>query len=288
MTKKVRALRPYRRLRRLLLYFLVLVFCITTAFPIYWMVVSVVQPVTISLTYPPPLFPQAIDLHSFSEIFKPVDNPDRVDVWILNSIVLASMTTVISLVLSILGAYALSGFRWKGRGLFGLLLLTTQMLPEALIIIPLYATIDHLHLKNSLVIVAMVDTAFVLPICIWILKNVFDTIPTEIKDAALVDGCNRMTALIRIMLPISAPGLVAVAVVAFFDAWNEYLFAAALISDKPLFPASVGLAGMISMVNVPIDRLMTAGLVFSVFPLIFYLFVQRYVVTGLSAGAVKG
>lgn len=279
---------PYHWTRRIPMYIMVLLFCIVTAFPVYWMILSVFQPIEYSLTYPPPLFPQAISFDVFQEIFSGQDTAQRVDVWIFNSIVLASITTVICLVLSILGAFALSGKRWRGQGMFGLLLLMTQMLPEALIVIPLYATIDKLRMKDSLLTLALVDTAFVLPICIWILKNVFDTIPNEIRDAALVDGCNRMRMLWKIMLPISAPGLVAVGVVAFFHAWNEYLFAASLIGNRRLYTASVGLGSMISMIDTPIDKLMAGGLMFSVFPVIFYLLVQRYIVAGLSAGAVKG
>lgn len=278
----------FRFLHRVPTYILVLLFCFVTAFPVYWMIVSAFQPVKYSLQFPPPFFPQAITLKPFTEIFRVEDNLDRVDIWIKNSVILASMTTVVCLVLTILGAYALSRIRWRGQSLFGLLLLMTQMLPEALIVIPLYASIDKLHLKNSLPVLALVDTAFVLPICIWILKNVFDTIPQEIRDSALVDGCTRMGVLWRIMIPISAPGLVAVAVVAFFHAWNEYLFATSLISDKNFYPAPVGLASMISMVDRPIDRLLAGGLVFSIFPVVFYLLVQRYIVAGLSAGAVKG
>ncbi len=277
-----------RWIRRIPLYVLVLLFCIITAFPIYWMVVSVIQPVEYSLNYPPPLYPLAVDLSPFREIFQAENNLGRIDYWIGNSIVLSSMTTLICLFLTVLGAYALAGKRWRGQGLFGLLLLMTQMLPEALIVIPLYATLDKLNLKNNLFVLALVDTAFILPICIWILKNVFDTIPNEMRDAAMVDGCTRMGVLWRIMLPISTPGLVAVGVVAFFHAWNEYLFAASLISNKEIYTAPVGLAAMISMVDTPIDRLMAGGLLFSIFPLIFYLLVQRYVVAGLTAGAVKG
>ncbi len=280
--------RTFRWTRRIPFYILVILFCITTAFPVYWMLVSVFQPVTYSLHYPPPFFPQAFTLEPFREIFQIENNLDRVDIWIENSILLASMTTVICLVLTVLGAYALSGVRWFGQGLFGLLLLMTQLLPEALIVIPIYATIDKLHLKNSLPALALVDAAFILPICIWILKNVFDTIPVEIRDAGRVDGCNRMGVLWRIMLPISAPGLVAVGVVAFFYAWNEYLFASSLLSDKHYYVTPVGLAGMISMIDTPIDRMLAGGLVFSIFPVVFYLLVQRYIVAGLSAGAVKG
>ncbi|MCC7448293.1 MAG: carbohydrate ABC transporter permease [Anaerolineae bacterium] len=198
------------------------------------------------------------------------------------------MTTIICLGLTILGAYALSGIRWRGQTMFGLLLLMTQMLPEALTVIPIYATIDKLHMKNNLLVLALIDTAFILPICIWVLKNVFDTIPPEVRDAGLVDGCTRVGVLWRIMLPISAPGLVAVGVVAFFYAWNEYLFASTLITDKHYFTAPMGLAGLISMIGFPIDKMLAGGLVFAIFPVIFYLAVQRYVVAGLSAGAVKG
>jgi multiple sugar transport system permease protein len=273
---------------RISLYIIVILFCIVTAFPIYWMIVSAIQPTRLSLQYPPPLFPQAFTLQPFWEVLSGQDTASHVNIWIGNSIVLASMTTVICLVLTVFGAFALSGKRWRGQGLFGLMLLMTQMLPEALIVIPLYATLDKLQLRNSLLTLALVDTAFVLPICIWILKNVFDTIPTEIRDAALVDGCTRMRMLWRIMLPISAPGLVAVGVVAFFHAWNEYLFASSLIGDRLLQTAPVGLGSMISMIDTPIDRLMAGGLMFSIFPVIFYLLVQRYIVAGLSAGAVKG
>jgi multiple sugar transport system permease protein len=278
----------FRWVRRVPFYVVVLVFCLVTVFPIYWMLVSVVQPINLSLQYPPPLFPQAINFNVFNELFTTQDPAQRVEIWIGNSIILASLTTVICLTLSVFGAYALAGRRWRGQGLFGLMLLMTQMLPEALIVIPLYSTIDKLHLKNSFVTLALVDAAFVLPICIWILKNVFDTIPGEIRDAALVDGCTRMGMLWRIMLPISAPGLVAVGVVAFFHAWNEYLFASSVMSDRKLYTAPVGLGSMISMIDTPIDKLMAGGLVFSIFPIIFYLIVQRYIVTGLSAGAVKG
>lgn len=292
-TQPARAFSPFHWTRRIPLYIMVVLFCITTAFPVYWMIVSAIQPVSQSLQYPPPMFPQAIDLSAFSDVLTGKDSAARVDVWIFNSVVLSGFTTIICTGLSILGAYALSGRRWRGQRLFGFLLLMTQMLPEALIVIPLYATIDKLNIpfiyqKDSLLTLALVDTAFVLPICIWILKNVFDTIPMEIRDAALVDGCTRMGMLWRIILPIASPGLVAVAVVAFFHAWNEYLFAAALIGDRKLYTAAVGLGSMISMIDTPVDKLMAGGLMFSVFPVIFYLLVQRYIVAGLSAGAVKG
>jgi multiple sugar transport system permease protein len=162
------------------------------------------------------------------------------------------------------------------------------MLPEVLIVIPIFAMYQRFGLRESIPALSLVDTAFVLPLGIWILKNMFDTIPKEIFDAALVDGCTPLGTLWRILLPLAAPGLVAVGVVAFFYAWNEYLFASSLLTQKANWTGSVGLASLRSMIDTPIDRVLAAGLFFSIFPVIFYLIVQRYVVAGLSAGAIKG
>ena len=269
---------------KVLIYVLIAAICLITIFPIYWMFVSAIQPVGYSLHYPPPLFPKAVDWAPFAKLFEtfPVAS------WLINSALLAMLTTLLVLALTVPGAYILSVLRWRGKGAFGLLLLLTQMLPEALIIVPIFAMYQRLGMRENIPAVALIDAAFVLPIGIWILKNMFDKIPLDIYDAALVDGCRPLGVLWRIMLPLSAPGLVAVGVVAFFHAWNEYLFASSLITQKEIWPASVGLSSLQSMIDTPIDRVLAAGLVFSIFPVLFYLAVQRYVVAGLTAGAVKG
>ncbi len=127
-----------------------------------------------------------------------------------------------------------------------------------------------------------------LPIGIWVLKNMFDTIPKEVMEAATVDGAGPIRVLFQIVLPMTLPGVVAVAVVAFFYAWNEFLFAQTMIGDDSKQPASVGLASMISMLDTPIERLLAAGVLFAIPPVIFYVVMQRYVVAGITAGAVKG
>jgi multiple sugar transport system permease protein len=128
----------------------------------------------------------------------------------------------------------------------------------------------------------------VLPIGIWILKGVFDAVPREIREAALVDGCGTLEVLWRIVLPLSVPGLVAVGVVAFFYAWNEYLFASTMLTTEAVRPAAVGLATLRSMMETPVERILAASLLFSLPPVLFYLAMQRYIVSGLTAGAVKG
>lgn len=273
-----------RMVRRLPGFVALFALCLATVFPIYWMVVSAIRPVDYSFEFPPALFPQAIDFTPFNKLFENLP----IASWLLNSVLLSAITTGLCLALTVIGAFIMSVLRWRGQTIFGFMLLMTQMLPEVLIVIPIFTMYQRLGLKESIPALALIDVAFVLPIGIWILKNMFDTIPREIYDAALVDGCTPLGVLWRVLLPLAAPGLVAVGVVAFFHAWNEYLFAVSLLTDKNTWTASVGLASLRSMLDTPIDRVLAAGLFFSIFPLVFYLAVQRYVVAGLSAGAVKG
>lgn len=273
-----------RMIGKPLYYLMVLAVVGITFFPIYWMVLSTVRPSKFSTVYPPAFYPQSISLKPFRQIFADYD----IGRWLINSAILSSMATVICIVLSILGAYTISMMRWKGRTLFAAFLLITQMLPETLIIVPVFRLFSDFGFRDNLLALAAIDAAFILPIGVWVLKNLFDTVPREVQEAALVDGAGPIRVLVQIVLPITLPGLVAVGVVAFFYAWNEYLFAQTLISDKDLKPASAGLASMITMLDTPIERLLAAGLIFAIPPVIFYLFMQRYIVAGISAGAVKG
>jgi multiple sugar transport system permease protein len=273
-----------KTLGRIVLYVTVLVVSVVTIFPIYWMVVSTLQPNKYTLHFPPPLIPREIAFGQFAELF--ANHP--VALWLQNSFIIAMLTMLICMLLAIIGAYALSNLRWSGRNLFGLFLLITQMLPEMLVLIPIYGIYRNLDLLNNLNSLAVIDAAFILPICIWILKGVFDTVPSEILDAALVDGCTELSVVWRIVLPLTVPGLVAVAVVAFFFAWNEYLYASILLGKAELMPASVGLSTLKAIGRTPIEQYMAAGLIFSILPILFYLLMQRYIVSGLTAGAVKG
>jgi multiple sugar transport system permease protein len=266
------------------LYFTVAAVSLLTVFPIYWMIVCTIQPNEYTLHFPPPLIPQAITFGQFADLF--ANHP--VGIWLRNSFLIASLTMLICMILSVMGAYALSSLRWPGRNLFGLFLLVTQMLPEMLVLIPIYGIYRSLALLNNLTSLAVIDAAFILPICVWILKGVFDTVPPEILDAAMVDGCTELSVVWRIVLPLTVPGLVAVAVVAFFFAWNEYLYASILLGKAELMPASVGLSTLKAIGRTPIEQYMAAGLMFSILPVLFYLVMQRYIVSGLTAGAVKG
>ena len=278
-----------KRIGNILYYLVVITVVLVVFFPIYWMVVSAFQPTTYSTHFPPPLLPKGANLGVMRELF----DQQNIGRWLLRSTLIATTSTVICILFSILGAYALSSLRWKGRSAFAVFLLLTQMLPEALIVVPIFRMFTHfpiidVDLRNKFWGLSMLNTAFILPIAIWVLKNLYDTVPREVQEAAYVDGASPMRVLWEIIVPLTKPGLVAVGVVAFFYSWNEYLFAQLLTTDKNLWPAAVGLGQMKSMLDTPIEQQLAAGLIFAVPPVVFYLLMQRYIVAGITAGAVKG
>jgi multiple sugar transport system permease protein len=265
-------------------YALVVLVCAVVLFPVYWTILSAIQPARFSMHFPPPFVPQAISFTPFQQLF--AEYP--VLTWVTNSTFISLLTTVLCVGLGIIGAYALSCLRWRGRTTFGVILFFTQMLPEALIIIPIFIILRQLQFLEKLPAVSLVHAAFVLPIAIWILKGVFDAVPREIREAALVDGCDDLAVLWRIVVPLSLPGLVAVGVVAFFYAWNEFLFTSTMLTTDAVRPAAVGLASLRTQMETPVERILAAALLFSGPPVVFYLVMQRYIVSGLTAGAVKG
>ncbi|MFS0892701.1 carbohydrate ABC transporter permease [Microbacterium sp. 179-I 3D3 NHS] len=253
-------------------------------FPVYWMIVTAIQPLDASLRFPPPLVPISIDIGPMADVLTAVPLP----LWLTNSALVAIATMILTTVLSVFGAYALSSLRWRGKLVFGFGLLLTQMMPEAVIVVPIFGMYKDLGLLQSLISLSLLHAAFVLPVCIWILKGAFDRVPDSVQEAALIDGCGQLGVLWRMVLPLSLPAVVSVAVVAFFASWGEYLFATTLISRAELYPASVGLATMISQLDTPVGELLSAGLLYALLPVILYMIAQKYVIAGMTAGAVKG
>jgi multiple sugar transport system permease protein len=253
-------------------------------FPLYWMFVTSLTPSAELFAVPPRVLPTWAELGVYAEAFRTIP----VATWLTNSAIIAAGTTVLSILLAIFPAYALSRFRFRGKGLTGLLLFATQMLPEAMLVVPLYAIFGQLGLLNTLAGLILANTAFTVPVITWMLKGAIDGVPIDVEEAAKIDGCTRVGIVLAIVLPLVAPSLAACAVISFFHGWNEYVLATTLISQEALRPASVGLASFVGELSTPVHSVMAVGLIYTVPAVVFYLFVQRYVVAGMTAGSVKG
>lgn len=263
---------------------LVLALVGASIFPIYWMIVTSLTASANLFSDTPQMFPDLRQAFNYADTFRNTG----VVIWLVNSTIVAVGTMVLSIVLAILPAYALSRFRFRGKGGIGFLLFATQMLPEAMLVVPLYAIFANLHLLNSLGGLILANTAFTVPVITWILKGAIDGVPLEVEEAARVDGCSRLDIVLSIVVPVVAPTLAAASVIAFFHGWNEYVFARTLVSSQDLRTASVGLASFIGELSTPIHAVMAIGVMYTLPAVLFYLMVQRYVVAGMTAGSVKG
>lgn len=266
-------------------FFFLGAFVLVAGFPVYWLFVTATLTTTQLFGGQLHLLP---DFANFASSFGRAANFGPMLRWLSNSAYVAVGTTVLSLVLAIPAAYALSQYNFRGKGVFSFALFSTQMLPEALLLVPLYALLLRFGLLNRLEGLVLVDTVFAMVVVVWILKSAMDGVPSEIQESARVDGCPRYAIMTQIMMPLIAPSIAAAAVIAFLDGWNEYLFANTFISDERSWPASKGLASFIGEFLTPLNDVMAAAVMFTVPAVVFFLFVQRRIVSGLTAGSVKG
>lgn len=253
-------------------------------FPLYWMFVTALSSDSDLFAADARLFP---DFSQFTGFVDALTGGDTLR-WLRNSLVIAAGTTALSIGLGIPLGYALSRFSFVGKTLMTVALLLTQMLPEALMVVPLFALFNRFDLLDSLTGLILANSAFVLPIVALILKGAIDGVPRELEEAGRVDGARPFTMLVRINVPLIAPSIAAAAVIAFFHAWNEYVFAVTFIYAPQMQPASVGIASFIGEVGTPVQTVMAVAFMFTLPAVAFYLFAQKYVVAGMTAGAVKG
>jgi multiple sugar transport system permease protein len=208
--------------------------------------------------------------------------------YVRNSFVVALGTVACAVPIAILTGYGLCRYRLAGRQVFMLVLLMTQFVPAAMLIIPLFIIFKQIGLLNTLMGLVLVNTTFELPLTAILMRGFIGGIPFELEEAAMVDGCSRIQGVIRIVLPLLRPAIVAVAAFAFVGAWNNFLFALFLINDQDLYTVPVGLSYFLGEYNVDFAAL-AAGGVIAVLPVVLvFALIQRYLVGGLSVGAVKG
>jgi multiple sugar transport system permease protein len=205
-----------------------------------------------------------------------------------NSAVVTALSVAICMLFGSLAAYSISRYRFWGRSLLLVFYLVIRMFPFVLLLVPIFVMLRELRLLDSRSGLALAYTAFLLPVAVWMLKGFFDAIPSELEDASRVDGSTRLGALVRIVLPLAAPGMIATAVFVAIAAWNEFLFALLLTSSQGSRTWPVGLQLMVGEFQLPWG-LLSAGGIISIIPIIlFFAVVQRSLVRGLTAGGLKG
>lgn len=273
-----------RLLLRVLTYGVLTAITLITVFPI-WQVVNIsLRPGDQLLSTSLEPIPEHASLNNYLILFTERDFLT----WMGNSTLVALTVTLTGVALASMAGYAFSRFRFFGRQVGLLALLTTQMFPATMLLLPLYIMLIHLGLINTYFGVIIVYSATALPFCIWTMKGYYDTIPTSLEEAALIDGCSRFSAFYRIVLPLAAPALVITALFSFMTAWSEYVVAAQILQDTSLWTLPLGLKSFEASMSTEWGLYGAGSMIVMIPVVLLFLFLSRWLVSGLTLGSVKG
>lgn len=286
MTETKRPMYPklVRYIETVAIHFLVLIVVTLVAFPMYWMIITSFKSPETLYVNPPTLLPTSWTLSNYRDLFTVTDFAT----YFKNSVVVALISTVLSLFIGSIGAYSLSRFRYRGISTYSRVVLLVYMLPTTLIVIPIYGYIVRMGLADSLMALIIANSTFTLPFTLWLMRSYFNSIPISLEESAMIDGCSRLQALFRVSLPIAMPGLVSVGVFSFVNAWNEFLFALVFTSSEVNKTLPIGLSTWVGQDNASWGMLLAASVLVTLPVLAVYTLVQKKLVVGLSDGGVKG
>jgi len=253
-------------------------------FPLYWLLKIALTPDKMIFTEGTALWPSTLTLESFRTVIFYSDFMG----YFKNSVIVSLGTAAVTTVVAAAAGYAFSRFDFAGKRIVIAVMLITQMFPLLMIIAPIYKIIAAIGLLNSLTSLIMVYTAFNVPFATFLMQSFFDGIPRDLEEAAMIDGCTRFQALRKVILPLTLPGLGATLGFIFTAAWSELLFALMLINSNDAMTFPVGLLTFVSKFSVDWGQMMAAGVLALIPSCLFFVFIQRYLVQGLTSGAVKG
>ncbi|TCL62546.1 carbohydrate ABC transporter membrane protein 2 (CUT1 family) [Hydrogenispora ethanolica] len=259
-------------------------FVIYLLFPFYWSLCTSLKREETILQMPIRYLPIPFTLDNYINMWRDVGFSH----YFTNSLIVSFSTTVLLVLISLLGGYAFSRYKFAGKGGVLLIFLFTQMLPGVMLIIPLFEIFKNLGIINRLSCLTFTYTTIQIAFCTIMMSGFFSNIPKQMEEAAQIDGCSLLGAIFRVIVPTIAPGIVATGAFAFIGAWNDFVYALAFMSDTKLFTLPLGLSMMQGEFTVNYGGL-TAGNIIALIPvMILFAYIQKYLVTGLSAGAVKG
>jgi len=263
-----------------------LFFVAIVAFPFYWMIISSFKSLEEMLLRPTNLWLDIwnIDFHAYYEVL--IDH-DFLQ-YISNSIYVSILTVIFSVTLATVGGYAVTRLRFWGRTFMSTSILIIYMFPAIVMVIPLYVVFSKMGMRDSIHILILVYLAQTLPVALYMLRSYFQNLPPEIESAGLIDGCSRFGVIWRIVIPLSAPALASVSLYTFMIAWNEFLFAFMFLDTPEKFTLSRGVVQLAGSVHLSKQLVMAASVMVTIPILIIFLFFERHLVRGLTAGAMKG
>jgi ABC-type glycerol-3-phosphate transport system permease component len=251
--------------------------------PLYWMVLTSIKPAAEVRTAEPVLWPSEVVLTRYVDVIQ-----RGFFGYLTNSLIVALTVTVLGVAFAAFAGYALARFDLSIKRYLLLLVLATQMFPMVVLIIPLFTVMRNLELLDTYTGLIVTYLSFSTPLAVWILRGFFQSIPAELEDAALVDGCTRFKALTRIVLPLAGPGLAACSIFVFIGAWNEFLFALTFISQDSMRTLPVALQAFTGRSGIDFGAVMAFSTLFTLPAVAFFLLVHRRLSTGMVSGAVKG
>lgn len=252
--------------------------------PVWWGFVTSLKPAAQIMAFPPKWLPEPPTLASYVQVWQQSNLP----IYFRNSIIVTLAALVVALVVSVHAAYALARFSFRGRNAVMVALLATSMIPGIAILVPLYDLAVHVKLYDTFAGLVIVYAAWNVPILVWLLRGFFESVPIELEEAARIDGCSRLKAFYKIVLPMSQPGLLAAAIMVIMFVWNDFLIAFALTISENRRLLSVGLYTYISNYGVEWGQLTAATMIALVPVIAVFFLLQRRLVEGLMAGALKG
>lgn len=268
---------------KVLTYFLLGLFLILAVFPFFWMISTSLKSTSAIFSIPPQLIPQQFNFDAYKEIWAKGDFLR----YFLNSAKVAGLTTLFAMVVSIMAGLGFGRFHFRGSKALQLLLLLAQLFPLVLLVTPYYTIMSKLGITDTHTALFITYISFVVPFSVWMLTNYFKALPVELEEAAMIDGCSKIKALIHITVPLAAPGLAATAINAFILAWNEFLFAQTFIDSVSLRTLPIGLKTFMGQYSTQWNLLMVGAVVSTVPVVILFVFLQKHLVSGMTSGAVK-
>jgi len=274
-------MRTKYRIQRILFYCLVVLTTLIVVFPFYWMFVNSLQSSSGRFAFPIKYLPDNWGFVSFGIVLVSTS----VGRWLFNSFLVSALAAGIALLFGSWGAYAISRFtRLRGVRAVSYLILATQMMPPVVIMIPLFIIVRQIGLVDTLQSLIVVNAIFTLPVTTWMLKSIFDSIPLELEEAGLIDGCTQLGVLRRITIPIAIPGMIAAGLFAFIASWDEYMFARTVITSPRLWVGTIGIVSFIGEWLAPWDQINAAAFLFTLVPVVLFLMVQKYFIIGVAGG----